>query len=183
MIPLLNFLMVRAADAPVIKPAAELGTPLLLTIAAAGGPEQLVPETRAVPVPSQGQVLIRVAYAGVNRPDVLQRMGAYAPPPGASDLPGLEAAGEVVGLGAGVTRWKPGDRVCALLRATRPEVALCDAHGVEPDAVTVDALARLQLAASRTGCRVVLRHASDDLLELVAFMGLADVLGDDQDAP
>jgi hypothetical protein len=75
------------------------------------------------------------------------------------------------------------DRVCALLRATRPAVALCDAHGVEPDAVTVDALARLQLAASRTGCRVVLRHASDDLLELVAFMGLADVLGDDPDAP
>src|SRR4051812_11751326 len=70
------------------------------------------------------------------------------------------------------------DRVCALLRATRPAVAVCDVQGVEPDAVTVDALARLQLAATRTGCRVVLRHASDDLLELVTFMGLEDVLGE-----
>jgi len=70
------------------------------------------------------------------------------------------------------------DRVCALLGATCPALAVCDVQGVEPDAVTVDALARLQLAAARTGCRVVLRHASDDLLALVAFMGLADVLGE-----
>jgi ABC-type transporter Mla MlaB component len=75
------------------------------------------------------------------------------------------------------------DRVCALLRATRPAVAVCDVQGVEPDAVTVDALARLQLAASRTGCRVVLRRASDDLLTLVAFMGLADVLGEEPTDP
>jgi ABC-type transporter Mla MlaB component len=70
------------------------------------------------------------------------------------------------------------DRVCALLRATRPAIALCDVQGVDPDAVTVDALARLQLGAQRTGCRVLLRNASDELLELVAFMGLEDVLGE-----
>jgi len=86
-----------------------------VAIAEAGGPEQLVAEARAVPVAGHGQVLIRVAYAGVNRPDVAQRQGTYAPPPGASDLPGLEAAGEVVGIGAGVTRWQVGDRVCGLL--------------------------------------------------------------------
>jgi putative PIG3 family NAD(P)H quinone oxidoreductase len=80
-----------------------------------GGPEVLVPATRPVPVPGPGQILIRVAYAGVNRPDALQRAGAYAPPPGASDLPGLEAAGEVAALGPGVSRWKVGDAVSALL--------------------------------------------------------------------
>ena len=70
------------------------------------------------------------------------------------------------------------DRVCALLGSSRAEVALCDVSGVEPDAVTVDALARLQLAARRTGCQVRLRNASEALLELVAFMGLGDVLPD-----
>ena len=70
------------------------------------------------------------------------------------------------------------DRVCALLGRNRADVAYCDVGGVEPDAVTVDALARLQLAARRTGCRVRLRNASDQLLELVAFMGLTDVLPD-----
>jgi ABC-type transporter Mla MlaB component len=68
------------------------------------------------------------------------------------------------------------DRVCALLNGSRAEVALCDVAGVEPDAVTVDALARLQLAARRTGCRVRLRNASGDPLGLVSFMGLSDVL-------
>lgn len=68
------------------------------------------------------------------------------------------------------------DRVCALLDATSAAVVICDVAGVEPDAVTVDALARLQLAARRHGCRVRLRNASPELLELVAFMGLADVL-------
>jgi ABC-type transporter Mla MlaB component len=68
------------------------------------------------------------------------------------------------------------DRVCGLLRETRDEVARCDVTGVEPDAVTVDALSRLQLAARRTGCRVQLQNASSDLLELVAFMGLTAVL-------
>ncbi|MFP4238893.1 MAG: NAD(P)H-quinone oxidoreductase [Rhodosalinus sp.] len=80
-----------------------------------GGPEVLRPVERPVPDPGQGQVLIRVAYAGVNRPDALQRAGAYAPPPGASDLPGLEASGEIVAVGPGVDDRAVGDRVCALL--------------------------------------------------------------------
>ncbi|MGV6812992.1 MAG: NAD(P)H-quinone oxidoreductase [Brevirhabdus sp.] len=80
-----------------------------------GGPDVLQPVMRPIPEPGPGQILIKVAYAGVNRPDALQRAGAYNPPPGASDLPGLEAAGEVVGLGAGVSDWALGDRVCALL--------------------------------------------------------------------
>jgi ABC-type transporter Mla MlaB component len=67
------------------------------------------------------------------------------------------------------------DRVCTLLRESEPKVALCDVTGVEPDAVTVDALARLQLAAGRFGCKVRLRNASDDLSALVIFMGLRDV--------
>ena len=70
------------------------------------------------------------------------------------------------------------ERVCTLLTESGARVALCDVRGVEPDAVTVDALARLQLAARRHGCRVRLRHASDELLDLVAFMGLEDVLPD-----
>jgi ABC-type transporter Mla MlaB component len=70
------------------------------------------------------------------------------------------------------------DRVCGLLAETRPEVALCDVAGIDPDCVTVDALARLQLAARRYGCLVRLRHASPELLDLVAFMGLSDVLAD-----
>ncbi len=80
-----------------------------------GGPDMLVPETRPIPQPGAGEVLIRVAAAGVNRPDVLQRQGLYPAPPGASDLPGLEVAGEIVALGSGVRRWSVGDRVCALL--------------------------------------------------------------------
>jgi NADPH2:quinone reductase len=84
-------------------------------ISAPGGPEVLTPATRARPVPGHGQILIRVAYAGVNRPDALQRAGSYAPPPGASDLPGLEASGTVAAVGPGVTGWAEGDAVCALL--------------------------------------------------------------------
>ena len=68
------------------------------------------------------------------------------------------------------------ERVCALLRHRAADVVLCDVTGVDPDAVTVDALARLQLAARQHSCRVKLRHASAELLELVAFMGLTDVL-------
>jgi NADPH2:quinone reductase len=89
-------------------------TMTVIAISAPGGPEVLMPEERAVPQPAPGEVLIRVAAAGVNRPDVLQRQGLYAPPPGASDLPGLEVAGEVVALGEGVVRWRIGDNVCAL---------------------------------------------------------------------
>jgi NADPH:quinone reductase len=84
-------------------------------IAKPGGPDVLRTTERAVPVPGQGQILIRLHWAGVNRPDALQRAGSYAPPPNASDLPGLEGAGEVAATGPGVTRWKVGDRVCALL--------------------------------------------------------------------
>src|SRR4051812_9973578 len=79
------------------------------------GPEVLVPETRSVPAPGAGEILIKVAVAGVNRPDVAQRSGAYPPPPGASDLPGLEVAGEVVAVGAGSTRHKIGDKVMSLV--------------------------------------------------------------------
>lgn len=80
-----------------------------------GGPEVLALTDRPVPEPELDQVVIRVAYAGVNRPDALQRAGLYNPPKGASDLPGLEASGEVVACGAGVAGLKPGDQVCALL--------------------------------------------------------------------
>ena len=86
-----------------------------IEIARPGGPEVLTPATRPVPRPGQGEVLIRVRHAGVNRPDALQRAGSYNPPRGASDLPGLEAAGEVAAVGPGVTRLAPGDEVCALL--------------------------------------------------------------------
>src|SRR6476646_9733987 len=84
-------------------------------IKAAGGPEMLVPEQRPVPVPGDGEILVKVGAAGVNRPDVMQRMGLYPPPPGAPDIPGLEIAGEVAALGTDVKRWKLGDRVMALV--------------------------------------------------------------------
>ena len=80
-----------------------------------GGPEVLVPEQRPVPKPGPNEILIKVAAAGVNRPDVLQRMGQYPVPPGASDLPGLEVAGEVVALGDGVTKRKIGEQVMSLV--------------------------------------------------------------------
>jgi len=80
-----------------------------------GGPEVLQPTTRPVPTPRPGEVVIKVAYAGVNRPDALQRAGLYAPPPTASDLPGLEASGEISAIGTGVSDWSVGDAVCALL--------------------------------------------------------------------
>ncbi len=80
-----------------------------------GGPDVLQLTQRPMPTPKAGEVILKVAYAGVNRPDALQRAGAYDPPPGASDLPGLEASGEVVALGAGVDSLSVGDQVCALL--------------------------------------------------------------------
>ncbi len=84
-------------------------------ITAPGGPDVLVLGARPIPVPGAGEVRIRVAAAGINRPDVLQRMGLYPPPPGASDIPGLEASGVIDAIGAGVRRWREGDEVCALL--------------------------------------------------------------------
>ena len=88
---------------------------IAIEISASGGPDVLRPVERPDPVPGDGEVLIRVAAAGVNRPDVMQRKGLYPPPDGASDLPGLEVAGEIAALGHGATDWRPGDRVCALL--------------------------------------------------------------------
>jgi NADPH:quinone reductase len=87
----------------------------VVEIAAAGGPEQLKPAVRPVPRPGKGEVLIRVAAAGVNRPDVMQRQGRYPPPPGASDLPGLEVAGEIVEIGSETAGLSVGDKVTALL--------------------------------------------------------------------
>ncbi len=87
----------------------------VIAIRAPGGPEMLVPEQRPLPQSADGEVLVKVAVAGVNRPDVMQRQGLYPPPPGATDIPGLEIAGKVVALGPGVTRWKLGDQVMALV--------------------------------------------------------------------
>jgi putative PIG3 family NAD(P)H quinone oxidoreductase len=80
-----------------------------------GGPEALAPEERPVPSPGPTEILVRVRAAGVNRPDVMQRKGQYPPPPGAPDIPGLEIAGDVVAVGGKVTRWKIGDKICALV--------------------------------------------------------------------
>lgn len=97
-----------------------MGTPLppsmsAVEITGPGGPDVLTQVRRPVPVPGPGEVLIAVSAAGVNRPDLLQRQGKYPPPPGASDLPGLEVAGHVAALGEGVIAWREGDAVCALL--------------------------------------------------------------------
>src|SRR5512145_2985450 len=86
-----------------------------IAITAPGGPEVLRPVRQPVPVPKPGEILVKVKAAGVNRPDVLQRQGAYPPPPGAPETPGLEIAGEVTALGEGVKRYEAGDRVCALV--------------------------------------------------------------------
>jgi len=86
-----------------------------IEIAGPGGPEVLRAVERPVPQPSSGEVLVRVDAAGVNRPDVLQRLGTYPPPHGASDIPGLEIAGTIVSVHADAKRWRPGDRICALV--------------------------------------------------------------------
>src|SRR6266581_3451769 len=92
-----------------------------------GGPDVLVAQTRPPPAPGPGEVLVKVAAAGVNRPDVMQRTGNYPPPPGASDIPGLEIAGEVVALGTGAARFKVGDKVMALV-AGGGYAEYCTAH-------------------------------------------------------
>jgi NADPH2:quinone reductase len=113
-------------------------------IKAPGGPEVLVPEQRAVPVPGEGEILVKVAAAGVNRPDVMQRQGLYPPPPGSPDIPGLEIAGDIVALGSGVKRWKTGDRVMALvIGGGYAEYAL--AH--EGHALPVSSLPMIEAAA------------------------------------
>ncbi len=86
-----------------------------IAIRKAGGPDELIAEERPMPAPTAGEILVKVAAAGVNRPDVMQRKGLYPPPKGASDIPGLEIAGEVTALGPNVTRWKVGDKVMALV--------------------------------------------------------------------
>lgn len=106
----------------------------VIEIEGGSGPaEALRVAERPDPVAGAGQVVIRVRAAGVNRPDLLQRLGAYPPPPGASDILGLEVAGEIAQVGAGVTRWRVGDRVCALLGGGGyAEQALVDARHVVP---------------------------------------------------
>jgi NADPH:quinone reductase len=113
-------------------------------IKASGGPDMLVPEKRPVPVPGDGEILVKVAAAGVNRPDVMQRMGLYPPPPGAPDIPGLEIAGEVVALGPNVKRWKLGDRVMALV-VGGGYAEYCLAH--ESHALPVGNLSMVEAAA------------------------------------
>jgi NADPH2:quinone reductase len=89
-------------------------TMMCVEIKTPGGPEALVPTTRPLPELKPGEILIKVAATGVNRPDLAQRSGSYPPPPGASDLPGLEAAGTVAAVSPGAGNWKVGDAVCAL---------------------------------------------------------------------
>jgi putative PIG3 family NAD(P)H quinone oxidoreductase len=100
------------ADAPDLKPPA---TMTAVGYESPGGPEVLRPETVAVPVPGPGEVLVKVAFAGVNRPDVVQRQGNYPPPPGASPIPGLEISGTIAALGEGVDALVTGEAVCALV--------------------------------------------------------------------
>ena len=90
-------------------------TMTVIEISEPGGPDVLKPASRPVPMPGAGEVLIKVAAAGINRPDVMQRQGSYPPPPGASDIPGLEVAGTVAAIGLGIHHTKVGDEVCALV--------------------------------------------------------------------
>lgn len=104
-----------------------------IEISAPGGPEVLKPVSSPVPLPGPGEILIEVAFAGVNRPDALQRAGAYRAPPGASDLPGLECAGRIAALGPDVSGWQVGDAVCALLPGGGyAEYAVCPAAHALP---------------------------------------------------
>lgn len=106
---------------------------VVVEISTSGGPEVLQPTKRPVLHPGYGEILIKIAYAGVNRPDCLQRAGLYAPPTGASDLPGLEASGTVAAIGEGVARWSVGDKVCALLPGGGyAEYATCPADHALP---------------------------------------------------
>jgi NADPH2:quinone reductase len=124
---------------------AELPTGMtVIGIKAPGGPDMLVPEMRPVPKPGAGEILVKVAAAGVNRPDVMQRQGNYPPPPGAPDIPGLEIAGEVAGVGPNVKRWKIGDKVMALV-VGGGYAEYCLAH--ESHALPVDGLTMAEAAA------------------------------------
>lgn len=109
-----------------------------------GGPDMLVAEQRPLPRPGEDEILVKVAAAGVNRPDVMQRMGLYPPPPGAPDIPGLEIAGDVVALGTKVKRWKIGDQVMALV-VGGGYAEYCLAH--ESHALPISGLSMVEAAA------------------------------------
>ena len=129
-------------------------------ISAAGGPEMLREVKRPVPMPGYDEIVIRLSYAGVNRPDVAQRSGKYAPPPGASVLPGLEGAGEIAALGRGVSGWNIGDRVCALLPGGgyARYVACPAAHALPvPEPMTLQEAACLPETAFTVWSNVVMR--------------------------
>ena len=135
-------------------------TMLAMGISAPGAPDVLKPVTLPVPVPGHGQIVIRLAYAGVNRPDVLQRQGAYAPPQGASPLPGLEGSGTVVACGPGVTHWAEGDKVCALLPGGGyAEYAAChETHALPiPAGLSLQEAACLPETAFTTWSNMVMR--------------------------
>ena len=117
---------------------------IAIGIKSAGGPDMLVPEQHPLPKPAAGEILVKVAAAGVNRPDVMQRMGLYPPPPGAPDIPGLEIAGEIVALGTNVKRWKIGDKVMALV-VGGGYAEYCLAH--ETHALPVFGLSMVEAAA------------------------------------
>ena len=116
-----------------------------IVIRSPGGPDMLVPQERPVPPPGEHELLVKVVAAGINRPDVMQRKGLYPPPPGATDIPGLEIAGEVVALGAKVERWKPGDKVMGLV-VGGGYAQFCPVH--ESHALPIpDSLSMLEAAA------------------------------------
>lgn len=131
-----------------------------IEISAPGGPEVLKPVSRPVPLPGPGEILIEVAFAGVNRPDALQRAGAYRAPPGASDLPGLECAGRIAALGPDVSGWQVGDAVCALLPGGGyAEYAVCPAvHALPvPEGVSLRDAACLPETCFTVWSNVVMR--------------------------
>lgn len=131
-----------------------------IVITEPGGPEVLQLMECPVPEPKGNEVLIRVAAAGVNRPEVLQRKGLYPPPPGASELPGLECAGEIAAVGADVKNWKPGDKVCALLTGGGyAQYAIADAGSVLP---VPDGLSMEEAAALPETIFTVWANAFDD---------------------
>lgn len=133
---------------------------LAVEIAEPGGPDVLKPISAPVPVPGHGQIIVRLAYAGVNRPDALQRAGLYAPPASASPLPGLEGAGTVVALGPGVTRWQVGDRVAALFPGgAYAEYAACaESHALPiPDGLSLRDAACLPETCFTVWSNIVMR--------------------------
>src|SRR6202789_4090986 len=165
------------------------GEMTVIEIAAPGGPEQLKTAVRPVPTPGEDEVLIRVEAAGVNRPDIMQRQGRYPPPPGASDLPGMEIAGEIVALGPNVSRLSIGDKITSLLpgggyarspaaaaplsRPTPPGLSMVEAAAVPETFLTV-----WTNLFERGGCKsgdIVLIHGGTSGIGTTALQ-LANVL-------